>query len=65
MTPLEVLNQLRLVEKKYKDVKTDTFQVNISAMAKDAADAIDELINKVIVLEDTLDNIEENKEENP
>ena len=45
MTPLEVLNQLRLVEKKYKDVKTDTFQVNISAMAKDAADAIDELIN--------------------
>lgn len=41
MKPKEVSKELRWVQKKYKDVITPTFQVRISDMAKDAADAID------------------------
>lgn len=41
-----VLQELRKVEKKFRDKRVDTFDVNKSAMAKDAADVIDELLNE-------------------
>ena len=43
MRPREVSKELRLVQEKYKNVITLTFQPRISDMAKDAADAIDSL----------------------
>jgi hypothetical protein len=43
MTPMEVLKELRTVQEKYKNATTHTFEVRISDMAKDAADAIDSL----------------------
>jgi len=54
MTPSEVCRELRLVQEKYKDKTYDTFDVRISDMAKDAADAIDELLEKVIMYEHKL-----------
>ena len=47
MTPREVLNELRLVQEKYKDDTTPAFQVRISDMARDSADAIDSLLTFV------------------
>lgn len=41
MTPTEVLKGLREVQEKYKNVTSLTFQVNVSDMAKDAADTIE------------------------
>ena len=43
MTPKNVSKQLRIVQEAYKDAFTPTFQPRISDMAKDAADAIDQL----------------------
>jgi len=43
MTPKEVSEELRRVQKKYAEVVTETFQLRISDMARDAANAIDSL----------------------
>ena len=43
MNPNEVLIELRNVQEKYKNVSTDFFQIRVSDMARDAADAIEEL----------------------
>ena len=43
MTPKEVSNELRKVAEKHKGLPVDTFQICISDMATDAANAIDEL----------------------
>ena len=43
MTPKEVSKHLRLVQEKYKNTVPDTFEVNVSDMAMDAANAIDSL----------------------
>ena len=42
---VEVYKNLRLVQEKYKDAHTRTFDLRISDMAKDAADVIDQLLN--------------------
>jgi hypothetical protein len=39
-----VLIELRRVEERYIGRKVDTCEINISAMAKDAADVIEELL---------------------
>lgn len=44
MKPTEVLHELRLVQKKFKDEKPYTFGLRISDMAKDAADALEEVM---------------------
>lgn len=44
MTPIEVLRELRRVQEKYKNNITHTGQIIISDLAKDAADAIDQLL---------------------
>ena len=44
MTPEEVSRQLHGVQEQHKDDRLYTGQIIISDMAKDAADAIDELI---------------------
>jgi hypothetical protein len=43
MTPKEVLKDLRIVQEKYANKVTPTFDICISDMARDAADAIDSL----------------------
>ena len=43
MTPKEVSENLRKIQVKYKNIVTPTFEICISDMAKDAADAIDTL----------------------
>lgn len=45
MTPREVLVELRRIEEKYKNINTPTFEVVISDMARDAANAIEELLS--------------------
>lgn len=44
MQPVDVLEKLRLVQKKYKDKPTFTGEVCISDMARDAANAMEELM---------------------
>ena len=58
MKPQETLEELRRVQKKYKDARTNTFEVRITDMAKDAADTIDLLINQVKFLWGLLDDID-------
>jgi len=41
MSPTDVSKELRIIQEKYKNMITPTFQIRISDMAKDAADAID------------------------
>lgn len=58
MTPQEVLEELRRVQEKYKNVTTPTFEVCITDMAKDAADTIEMLTNQVKFLWGLLDDID-------
>lgn len=44
MNPIEVLHELRLVQKKFKDEKPYTFGLRVADMAKDAADALEEVL---------------------
>jgi len=44
MTPQETSRELRFVQRKHEDDFTPTFSINISDMARDAANAIDELL---------------------
>lgn len=53
MTPTETLAELRRVEEKHKGEFTSTFHINISDMARDAANAIEELLS-IINSEPTL-----------
>lgn len=55
MIPENISKELRLIQKKYRDRPTATFDVCISHMAKDAADTIDELLNKVNRYEKEMD----------
>jgi pyruvate/2-oxoglutarate dehydrogenase complex dihydrolipoamide acyltransferase (E2) component len=43
MNSKEVYRELRAVQEKYKNKKTETFEIRISDMAKDAADTIEAL----------------------
>jgi len=46
MTPEQTVRELRAVQKKYEKVRVNTFDVNISSMAKDSADVIEDLLKK-------------------
>jgi gas vesicle protein len=43
MNPKETYRELRAVQEKYKNKKTETFEIRISDMAKDVADTIEAL----------------------
>jgi len=40
----KMIRELRVVQKKHKEDKLDTFEITISAMAKDSADMIESLV---------------------
>jgi hypothetical protein len=51
MNPKETYRELRAVQEKYKNKKTDTFEIRISDMAKDAADTIEALQKQLAPLQ--------------
>lgn len=55
MTPENIIKELRLIQEQYRNKPTATFDVCISHMAKDAADTIDELLNKIKRYEKEMD----------
>jgi len=50
MTPNEILDNLRLVTKRYEKRVTSTGEVNISYMAEDAANCIENLLSETTAL---------------
>lgn len=46
LTPEQTLKELRRISEKYKDIKTATFGIRISDMAKDSADTIEFLMKE-------------------
>jgi len=58
MTPIKILTELRKIQEKHKNDVVSTFDIRISDMAKDSADAIDALIVQVKYLWGLLDDID-------
>lgn len=57
MDPKTVLRDLRNVQEHHKNDFTPTFQISVSDMARDAANTIESLINKVESLQVFVDEV--------